>query len=272
MLLISYQWTFKNKIFKMDKISQTKCAYIYDEVITGPLGTEVIKYFINDFENDNQDSDQESDQKQEDNGSLYILQIRDKLDENKYSSPQSFLEEVESTFLLKARDYESDSDISLSLLTLLQLIKEKFEKCFPSKQDKPLINEFNSFLNGFDEFGQNIPNDRKSFIKFYNSASQLDDTPKRPIRPSKIKIADQKTDVEELYKRVMDLKTDKDFERIVDIIVSHEPSYSHSENVVEIDLYKCQPYTLKLIKNYVDSQEKEEGNQENGSNNENDDE
>lgn len=254
----------------MDQISQTKCAYIYDEVITTPLGREVIRFFMSDFDINNNDNDQNSDQKTDENGPSFILQIRDKLDENKYSTPQNFLEDIELKFLLKARDYGSDSDIHLSLLTLLQLIKEKFQKCFPSKDDKPSVQEFNLFLDDFNELEKHIPNDIKSFIKFYNAVPQADDASKRSLRPSKFQIVDQKTDVEELYKKIMDLKTDKDFEKVVDIIVSHEPSYSHTDNVVEIDLYKCQPYTLRLIKNYVESQENEEKESDTANDNSND--
>ncbi|KAK8894349.1 hypothetical protein M9Y10_022784 [Tritrichomonas musculus] len=246
----------------MDPISQTKCAYIYDTVITSPLGTEVIKFFMDDIEDSNKNKDHTDDNnnnnKPNESESVFLLQIRDNLDENKYPTPQSFIEEVNLKYSLKARDYGTGSDISLCLLTLLQLITEKFEKCFPKKDEKPLFDELDSFIDGFDELGKVIPNDRKSFIKFYNTASQAGNGAKRPVRPSKFQIADQKIDVEELYKKVIELKTDKDFEKVVDIIVSHEPSYSHSDNIVEIDLYKCQPYTLKLIKNYVDSQNKEE--------------
>jgi hypothetical protein len=75
-----------------------------------------------------------------------------------------------------------------------------------------------------------------------------------PIPPQPWRSSEQDgptLDTYELYQEVVALKTDKDLERIVDIVSRYEISYAHVRDVIEIDLTRCQPDTLRRIHNYV---------------------
>lgn len=233
----------------MDSIFQAKCANIYDIAITSHLGTEIIKFFASEELQNPELTNQLS----------FILQIRDKLDESKYKTPEEFIDEVKTIYELKARDLGADSDISLSILTILQLMVDKYDQSFPSIHvNSPKFSEFTQFMEEFEEFALTAPNDRDSFISIYNSNTHKGDAKPRSTNLEKIDDLGEKADLDQLYKNLLTLKTDKDIEKVVDIIISHEPSYSHSENIVEIDLNRCQPYTLRLIQNYLNHKEKNE--------------
>ncbi|OHS98105.1 hypothetical protein TRFO_35523 [Tritrichomonas foetus] len=228
----------------MDSISQTKCALIYDTVISSQLGSEVINFFLNVVP-----TVEESD---------FILKIRDMLDENLYLSPKDFIDDVKDKFNEKVRAFGSESEISLSILTLLQLITDEYEKCFPSHDKLPAFEEFIQFKEAFFQFRDSVPNNRKEFKEFFN----------KPIKSTKIlpratgfegmNVLDEQFDLRDLYDDIMRLKTDKDREKVVDIIVAYEVDYTHTNDHIEIDLSSCQPYTLKLIKQFVSRKLKEE--------------
>ena len=222
----------------MNSISQTKCALIFDKAISTPLGTEVINFFLKEAPGINDSS--------------FILNIRDKLDLNEYSSPQDFLNDVKAKFSAKARDFNSESDISLSLLTILQDITERFEEYFPAKEKKLNVDNFNKIFAEFKHFGEHCPDDRESFISFYKSAMEAAKIPPRASDFKDMKVIEEHYNIKELYDNIMKLETDKDREKVVDIIISHEPDYLHFNNMIEIDLTKCASYTLKLIKQFVD--------------------
>lgn len=234
----------------MDSITQIQCKSIFEGVFGSFLGTEVIDYF-KQLQNGNDQSTDFS----------FFEQIRQKLNKNLFQTPYTFLNEITDLVENESRNLGSDSYISLSLLTILQLLTDKINQTFPYPNSKPSISDFNQFLKEFEIFSQNLPNDRKSFISYFNfQFSNFEDQieyQKTVETPQHLKVFNY----DDLYIKINSLPTDKDFENISNIIISHETSYTHSNDLIEIDLKKCQPTTVQLLKNYLQNIEENAPNE-----------
>lgn len=226
----------------MEQSLNAKCTTIFEEVITSDLGVAVFSYF--------QDARPNSDQP------LPFLLIRDKLEEHQYETPDEWYEDIENQINETARHLEVDSDIYLSLLTLLDMIKEKSLKMLTTTK-KSTIEDLKSIMNELEGLLPEIPdniNDLKVELEKSNPLSPA----KSAISFSEYFAKDESIDIQELYNEMIKMPTDTDLSNIVDIITRYDTKYSHFNNIVEIDLQRCSPFTLKKIKEYIMSHKEEE--------------
>jgi hypothetical protein len=218
---------------RMDDVLSARCSSIWDSVLSSPIGTEVLARL----------SAASSDL------SRPILAIRDALDEEQYASIADWLRDVRDVFQRLARDFGAESDIGLSVLTLLQLVEEEAAGLTPKSIP---MGELDQIIAEFEQIVARTPNSFAEFMEELNAASPP--IPELPIVPGSTPFTDSSAptpDTFSVYQDVVALETDKDLERIVDIVSRYETAYSHTNDVIEIDLTQCQPHTLRLIHNYV---------------------
>jgi hypothetical protein len=219
----------------MDAALQAKCSTIFEAALTSPLGAGVMSYLTSNSS---------------DHGPSF-LDIRDRLEESVYASPSDWLTDVTDRFHQAARDFGADSDLGLSILSLLQLIEDAAGPLLPRKGPIDL-NELDEIIDDFRRFAADAPNSLEEFRAFIESGTEP--VPEFQF-PHDQATFDQKQgeemDVYALYQDVLNLPADRDVEKVVDIVSRYEVMYSHVNDVIEIDLTRCQPYTLKLIRNYV---------------------
>ena len=228
----------------MNDVLAAKCSNIFESVLTSALGECVVSLF-------------EKSQETQDYTST-LMAVRDNLEERKYSSPQAFLSDVKLRFERIARDLGEQSDVSLAILTLVQLIEDGLAPLVAPRVE-PDLNEIDSIIADFKTIAEAMPNNLDEF------QAQLDEKGEpMPSIPCVFERAEELAwdrgdlDVQSIYQDVLALKSDKDMERIVDIVARYELNYSHVHDVIDIDLARCHPYTLRLIKKYITESRSEE--------------
>lgn len=220
----------------MNDILATKCSTIFDSAMTSPLGEVVMDYLmVNCGEEEYTKS---------------ILEIRDHLEDGVYQSPRAFMDDVRMKIDEIIRYFGARSDISLSLATILQIIEDGVQPLL-QEVHAPDMKELNELIAEIEEIAKEMPNNLKEFRAQLNAKSNP--LPSHPWCFDRKDDLDDKTglDVTEIYQDVMALENDKHLEKIVDIISRYETAYSHVNDVIDIDLNRCHPYTLRFIKKYI---------------------
>lgn len=222
----------------MNDILATKCSTVFESVITSPLGEILIESLSQNCPLSNYAN--------------CILEVRDWLEDGKYSSPGEFVDDVRRRCYDIARDLGSGSDMSLSLLTILQLIEEGIEPLL-QEQRTPDMAELDKMIGELKELAKEMPNDLSAFR--VQLAAKGETLPSYPYCFGRQNEFDSKEDLDvaEIYQGITSLENDKDLEKIVDIISRYETSYSHTNDIINIDLNRCHPYTLRLIQKYITS-------------------
>jgi hypothetical protein len=176
-----------------------------------------------------------------------ILALRDSVDRDKYTTVSEWLSDVQQLFHSLARDFGVSSDLGLSLLTLLQMVEDGAAQLMPKPID---LTELDAIISEFEMIAETAPNSLAEFEKM--RAEKTAPVPQAPIQVEEAPVDNgPPLDTYSIYQDVLALKTDKDLERIVDIVSRYETSYAHVKDVIEIDLTRVQPGTLRRIHNYV---------------------
>jgi hypothetical protein len=210
-----------------------KCASIFDSVLTSPLGSGVLTYLSTSAPKI----------------SRSICAIRDSLDDNRFPTVSDWIHDVQHLFQTLARDFGVDTDIGLSLLTLLQMIEDAAVQLTPNGID---IDELDQVILQFQEIAANAPNSLSEFAEAIAETPPAPTHVPTPPQTWRSSGADAPAlDTYAIYQDVIALKTDQDLEKIVDIVSRFETSYAHVKDVIEIDLTRCQPETLQRIHNYI---------------------
>jgi hypothetical protein len=216
----------------MNDATLAKCSSIFDSAITCPLGSGVLTHL--------------SASCPEILPSIFAL--RDSLDDHKFPTVSEWLHEIGRLFQTLARDFGVGTDIGLSVLTLLQMIEDSALRLTPSAID---IDELDQIIVQFQEIAANTPNSLPEFADaMAETAPPLPHVPAAEQWPPSGQDSPA-LDTYALYQDLIALKTDKDLEKVVDIVSRYETSYAHVRNVIEIDLTRCQPETLQRISNYI---------------------
>jgi hypothetical protein len=212
------------------------CQTIYQAALSSGLGASVVDFFATSGYLESRGAD--------------VLRIREKLDNGAYANPEKWLEDVRLCFHEIARDMGSESDIGLSMLTLLQLVEDASKPLF-CREPRPVRAEFDSVINQLREIMESTPNNLEEFQMAVTTGPEA--LPGFMFTPDakEMDAATEDFDLPGIYKGVMNLKTDKDLEKVVDVVTKYELLYSHVKGVLEIDLTKCQPYTLKLLQDVI---------------------
>jgi hypothetical protein len=219
----------------MEAVLQAKCSTIFEAVLTSPIGAGVMSYLTSNSSE----------------CAPSLLEIRDRLEESDYASPSDWLQDVTDRFNQAARDFGADSDLGLSILCLLQLIEDAAQPLLPRKGSIDL-HELDEIIESFRQFAAEAPNSLEEFRAFMESGAGPVPEFQFPHDQAKFdEKPDEELDVYSLYQDVLNLPADRDVEKVVDIVSRYEVMYSHVNDVIEIDLTRCQPYTLRLIRNYV---------------------
>ena len=226
----------------MDPFLNAQCSIAFETVMKSPLGQSCISF----FESFHIDYEQ----------IFPISFIREKLAKNLYNSPKEFLVDVKTIFEECGSSINSDSTIAYSLQTLSYLLEEKIKQLreFKPEQFVKSIYEFSDLIHSV------LPELPDNFTEFQETLKKIHTEPKIKEQEADIPSSDEneKIDPNQLFERVLKLKTDTELSNVIDIIVRYENSYNHEFDMLKVDFRKCQDYTLRIIKNYIDSLEIEE--------------
>lgn len=221
----------------MNDVLATKCSNIFESVMTSPLGECVISYFEKNW--------------QTQQNTKAVMEIRDNLEERKYDSPQAFFDDIKQRFESIARDLGESSDIGLSLLTLVQLVEDAMAPLFAAGE-KFDITELDGIIAEFKGVAEGLPNNLEEFKAQLDAKGEpMPEFPCVFERAAELGLDRGDLDVQAIYQDVLSLKSDKELEKIVDIVSRYETIYSHVNDVIDIDLAHCHPYTLRLILKYI---------------------
>ena len=218
----------------MDPIILSKCSNLYEKIMSSPLGQGITNHYYM-F-----------------NGVPFFQQIRNKLEDNSYSSPSEWIEDVRTSFNMEARNLGTESEVSLLILTLLQMINEEAEPLLP-KEPKNTNNELQEIIKSLKDLAQDLPNNITEFKAMLNMKEGAIPAIKKQKEPEEV----EKFDPNDISQEISQLKSDDDLQNIADILTKYETNYTHQKGVIEIDLSLCSPTTLKLIHNYIVSKKNE---------------
>lgn len=226
----------------MDSDTQTRCLSIFEGVMTSVLGHEIVNYFISALPGKEIPPS--------------IMNVKNKLEQNEYSSPNEYLEDVHSSFCNVAKEVGIQTDIGLSILNLSKMIEEDTVstlKINASDTIKTHINKcpnISEIIEALEDFTKIAPNNLEEFQKFIDDSSK--ETLVFPENHVEVPFTRcSAIDPVEICKQINELPEDGQMSKVIDIITRYEISYQHIRNILEIDLAKCQPNTLQLIKNYL---------------------
>jgi hypothetical protein len=178
-----------------------------------------------------------------------IRGIGDKLETGAYANPLEWIQDVKTVYNEIVHKLGPNTDISLAILTVAQMIEESAET-FICPREKPKIEALDAIISDLREIGEISPSNVAEYERMSELGIRI--IPPQIVMPeAEPKPKVQSTDLQDIYRDVMALPSDKDLEKIVDIVSRYELVYSHTRGVIEIDLTKCQPYTLDLIKGYI---------------------
>ena len=219
----------------MDKKTQLNCIRLYDDVLSSRIGTSILDYFYENDENKNYYN--------------FFFEIKKKLLENKYNNPKEWFYDQKKKIINISKNFGINSDISLCLLTFIQILEEKIDQI--TKFDLGSIYERVSMISDrIEDQISLIPNNFEDFLhqieKFEDNKEIYIYKPKNVEKYNNINI-----DPLEIYHQIQLINDDEKLQSIIDIITGYEPTYSHEHNVIEFDLSKCEKYTLYLIQNYL---------------------
>lgn len=213
----------------MEPILNVKCMNIYEKALKSPVGTGIIEFY--------------SKLKQEE---TFYEKIKKNLELNIYSCPNDWLNDIRDVYMSEARDVGYGSEISLFILTLLQIIEEKSKYLI---NDKPNL-DYESLINELKDFTKTLPNNEEEFQKILN-----EEVPNIEVQHYKDKSEKQNNEFlispTDVYSEVMTLKTDEDMHNVISILSKYEINYTNLNKVFEIDLKNCSQSTLKMIHNYI---------------------
>ena len=220
-----------------------ECVSCFEQLLSEPLGAGILAYV----------SQQSDPLPFMDN----FFAVRQKLFKNKYQSPDLFLDDfnkaIEDILAIVGRV----SDFAVCLSFFRDKVNSKIKPFLDGSKEK-----FNESLNVYKgqikQIIQTIPNDQKSLEQYIKVKEQITgslmvtrDQAIKPIEP-KIPIHEQ-FDLQTMKSQIGLLLEDEDSLEVAQIIMNHQPEAKPNENGdIEIDLHKCSPYTLTILKNLLD--------------------
>ena len=233
----TFELPFRIFEMSMDSEDQTRCMSIFEGVMSSTLGREVVNYFLKTL------PEQEIPEN--------LKSITEKLEKNQFSSVQKFLEDINIQFSITAKEIGESTDIGIAILHLAKKIEEQIKSTLRSENIQNTdIKDLSQIIQDLEIFIDNAPDNLTQFQQFLSNTSrtvlEFNQTPAKISRPQYSAV-----DPAELLKMIEVLKEDGQVSKVIDIITHYEISYQHIRNVLEIDLAKCSPMTLNLVRDYI---------------------
>jgi hypothetical protein len=180
--------------------------------------------------------------------SMDLFRVYSDLSENLYSCPAEWIADVTAATTAAVRHFGPDSDLSLAILTVSQLISDFAQPLLPTSED--------SWSAALVKFSDSLASVAAGLSQ-EPDASRPDSSPRRHRPPAPSPTPEQSVfdavNLIELKSMVLRLPSDEDIQYVGRLIARHQPQYSTLRGAVEFDLKNCQPYTLQLVYDYVRS-------------------
>ena len=181
-----------------------------------------------------------------------INNLRNKLENNQYERADDFIHDVNRVFEKSAKAIGGETEISLAIQTLLRefLIKARSLNTFDAA-------DFEARLSAFSEkFNSVLPIFPDSLEEFQNL---IDRTETKPLLEEyHTKFTERSFDkreinVNSLHNALRRLSNDEDVTTATDIITKYEFIIPPNDSeLLEIDMTKLQPYTIKMLQKFID--------------------
>ena len=221
-----------------------ECVTCFEQLLSEPLGSAILSY-INSENGHHSFMD-------------HFFLVRENLMKNKYKSPQLFLDDFNQSVAEVIKATSSNSDFSICLSYFKDKVNERMKKFLPGSMEM-FGHDINRFKEQMELIIQTIPNDMKSMEPLVKKKDPLPGssmvTRDMTSKPAEQKIPiHQQFDLLAMKTQIGLLLTDEDSLEVTQIVMNHEPYIKPNENGdIEIDLHKCMPYTLTILKNLLDN-------------------
>ncbi|EAX97248.1 hypothetical protein TVAG_037550 [Trichomonas vaginalis G3] len=220
----------------MDPFLRTQCLNIFEDELKTPLGCAVIESLKSYGEN------------------VYmafpIEKLRQNLEKNVYNSVDSFASDIKNSVKNSTRLFGAETEESLGLQTICHNILQNLSHLSNSGSGSILdsLEKISLILEGVLS---DISDSHEEFINKIHT-KMAKPTIRRDNTNVDISIfAENEIDLSELHEILKNPPTDKAIVDIVDILMHYELNYSSKDDELTIDLSNCEPYTVALLKKYV---------------------
>ena len=175
-----------------------------------------------------------------------LSHIRQKLLDGEYASLSEYFTELEETVHSLVRFWGPESELSLALFTIHQMIVGN------SRGFSDTTSNYKTALatltQSIKDFSKRAPNTRDKFREFGRAIPHRERSDDRtgPQKPNTSHI-----DVHQLKLMIQRLNCDEDERELVSLVHRYEPHFAHATGVFEVDLKKLHPETLIRVWNFI---------------------
>ena len=220
------------------------CVSCFEQLLNEPLGSAILS-LVSRESGHNSFMD-------------HFFLVRENLMKNKYKSPQEFLDDFNNSIADIIKSTSSNSEFSICLSYFQEKVNENMKKFLPGSKEK-YLQSLSSFRDQLSKIIPYIPNDVKAYEPFVKKKDILP-TSSMVTRDMLSKSNEQKIpiyeqfDLQTMKNQISMLLTDEDALEVTQIVMNHEPYIKPNDNGdIEIDLHKCMPYTLTILKQLLDN-------------------
>lgn len=217
----------------MDSVLCALCLDVFDRVMMSPLGRSIDNYFeqLPGLEN-----------------LLTMEQIKQKLLQQKYTSIDEYIAEVEDTVAKLARHFDSECEVVLALQNLRFMILEQSKGLRPGNNQN-WKDSLSALVDNLGRFCQTAPNSEREFSAFVMKDYKVKDKSQPENPPTAPEISH--IDLKKLKSMIYRLPTDEDEHELFELIQHMEPGFAKPHRLVEVDLRKLYPETIHRIYQFV---------------------
>ena len=220
------------------------CVKIVQNALDSPLGTAIEKYIT------------------ERNIPSTFLQknktIIRNLKQNKYKKPEEFLAEYNQATEEFITLNDSTSDICIAVLGLQQQINDQMIQLI-SQEKSRFIERTHNFVTSVRPFLPNVPNDGISFQKLVTTVSQrelsedfLESLAHNDPNDNVPEIHFDTGELLQLKQKIQCIDNDENLQKVGQIVkLNEENAIVTSAGNIEFDVFKCNKYTIKLIRDMI---------------------
>ena len=177
--------------------------------------------------------------------SVNLLKSVERLKKGEFASPKEWISDVSSRVKAAVRYFGSDSEFSIVLSTLYQMIEDD------TKFLNQKVGKYSTILKSFHlklkEFAEKSPDDVESFKSFVETKDSVD-VPSETTAPS---AQSDNIDRLELRGMIQRLPTDEDVRHVGELIGKYEPLGTPTKGTVEYNIKEWSAFTVKTVYDYV---------------------
>ena len=189
-----------------------------------------------------------------------INEIILKLKQNQFSKIEDFLSEYNEAINEFTVLNDNTSDICVAVLAIQQQINEGLNQLILQEKSE-FINKTKDFVVSIKNFLPNIPNDENSYHKLVQSVNerQLSETFLENLSSARLETGEVIPEIHmdggeilQLKQKIQCIDNDENLQKIGQIVRLNEDNVTISPSGnIEFDLFKCNKYTIKLIRDMI---------------------